>query len=180
MGVIMIKETLTKDIIKAELKKIYFHDILKHSILLSIIVIYFALYPFKPQLSIYYPKEVFILIVLAFFYLILISVKNLFRDFRALRLTEKNNIEIKNDVLIDKGKKTRYSRYRGIHNKYQLFFEKSEKYTLKKRNYECMNLGGMSGEQVYNSSEINDEFYIVSVGKWKNILAYNKKMFEFK
>lgn len=29
-------------------------------------------------------------------------------------------------------------------------------------------------------SQIDDEFYVVGVGKQKNILAYNKQLFEFK
>jgi hypothetical protein len=38
----------------------------------------------------------------------------------------------------------------------------------------------LSDEGVYNYARIDDEFYVISVGKHKNLVAYNKRMFELK
>ena len=36
----------------------------------------------------------------------------------------------------------------------------------------------MWDENVFHCSNLNDDFYLISVDKRKNIVAYNKKMFE--
>lgn len=35
----------------------------------------------------------------------------------------------------------------------------------------------INNEELYNSSNIDDEFYVVSVGKWQNILVCNRNFF---
>ncbi len=175
----IMKEKLTKDIIKIELKKIYLHDVIKYSFLLLLSVAYLVFYHFKPQLSIYNPKSVVLLLSPIYIYAIVIGIINFFKIFKAYRLTQNNEIDIVTDILVDKSKKTALSRYRGFHYTYTLLFEKSGQYKLKKHILKISNPYGMENERLYNTSHINDEFYIVSVGKWNNILAYNKELFEF-
>ena len=34
-------------------------------------------------------------------------------------------------------------------------------------------------KNIFHCTDLNDEFYLISVGNRKNIIAYNKKMFEY-
>ncbi len=175
-----MKERLTKNIIKTELKKIYLHDVINYGFLLLLSVAYLVFYHFKPQLSIYNPKSVVLLLSPIYIYAIVVGIINFFKIFKAYCLTRNNEINIVTDILVDKSKKANLSRYRGFRYTYTLIFEKSGEYKLKKHLLKISNPYGMNNERLYNTSRINDEFYIVSVGKWKNILAYNKELFEFK
>lgn len=47
-------------------------------------------------------------------------------------------------------------------------------------NYSWSKMHNMMGKSVYNSSNVGDEFYIVSFDKKKIALVYNTKFFEFK
>ena len=38
----------------------------------------------------------------------------------------------------------------------------------------------MQDKNVFHCTDLNDDFYLISVDKRKNIVAYNKKMFEMK
>ena len=176
----MIKETLTKDIIKTELNKIYLHDVIKYGMLMLLCAAYLVLYFFKPQLSIYNPKGIVWMLSPLYVYIIAMSVINLYKIFKAYYLTQNNKIDITTDVLVDKHKKTQLSRYRGYHHTYTFLFEKSGEYKLKKHILTISNPYHIDNERLYNMSQIDDEFYVVGVGKQKNILAYNKQLFEFK
>ena len=176
----MIKEILTKYIIKTELNKIYLHDVIKYGILMLLCVAYLVLYFFKPQLSIYNPKGIVWMLSPLYVYIIAMSVINLYKTFKAYYLTKNNKIDIITDVLIDKHKKAQLSRYRGYHHTYTFLFEKSGEYKLKKHILTISNPYHIDNERLYNMSQIDDEFYVVGVGKQKNLLAYNKPLFEFK
>lgn len=176
----MIKETLTKDIIKTELNKIYLHDVIKYGMLMLLCAAYLVLYFFKPQLSIYNPKGIVWMLSPLYVYIIAMSVINLYKTFKAYCLTQNNKIDITTDVLVDKHKKTQLSRYQGYHHTYTFLFEKSGEYKLKKHILTISNPYHIDNERLYNMSQIDDEFYVVGVGKQKNILAYNKQLFEFK
>ena len=174
------KKTLTKDIIKTELNKIYLHDVIKYGLLLLLCVAYLVLYFFKPQLSIYNPKGIVWILSPLYVYIIAISVMNLYKTFKAYHLTQNNYIDIVTDVLVDKRKKAQLSRYRGYHHTYTFIFEKSGKYKLKKHILTISNPYHIDNEQLYDISQMNDKFYVVSVGNQKNILTYNNKLFELK
>lgn len=176
----MIKETLTKEIIKNELKKIYLHDAIKYGVLLLLCVAYLVLYFLKPQLSIYNPKGIVWMLSPLYVYFIVISVMNLYKTFKAYHLTQNNKIDIVTDVLVDKRKKTQLSRYRGYHHTYTFIFEKTGEYKLKKHILTISNPYHIDNEQLYDISQIDDKFYVVGVGNQKNILAYNKNFFELK
>ena len=175
-----MKKTLTKDIIIAELKKIYLHDVIMYFSLLMLCVAYLVLYFLKPQLIIYSPKGIVWVLSPLYVYIIAMSVINLYKTFKAYYLTQNNKIDITTDVLVDKHKKAQLSRYRGYHHTYTFLFEKSGEYKIKKQILTISNPYNMSNEQLYNISQIEDKFYVVGVGKQKNILAYNHKLFEFK
>ena len=38
----------------------------------------------------------------------------------------------------------------------------------------------MPDKNVFHCTDLNDDFYLISVGKRRNIVAYNKKMFEYR
>lgn len=176
----MLKKTLTKDIIKTELNKIYLHDVIKYGILILLCATYLVQYFFKPQLSIYNPKGIVWMLSPLYVYIIAISVINLYKIFKAYYLTKNNKIDIITDVLVDKLKKAQLSRYRGYHHTYIFLFEKSGEYKLKKHILAISNPYHIDNDRLYNMSQIDDKFYVVGVGKQGNILAYNKQLFEFK
>ncbi len=173
----MKKTTLTTKTIKNELKKIYLHDIIKYGVLLFVCSIYIVLYHFKPQLNIYYPKNMFLLMSPLYIYILLMSIKNLYKVIKAHFLTKHDKFEIKTDILIGKSKKSNLSKVRGHHYTYKFIFELSGEYKTKKQLLNIFNPYVINNEELYTLSNIYDEFYVVSVGKWQNILAYNKNFF---
>ena len=175
-----MKTVITIDIIKTELKKIYLHDIIRYGAILLLCVAYLVLYFFKPQLSIYNPQIFVLLLCPLFVFLIVFSIINLYKTFKACFLTRNNKIDIVTDVLVDKRKKAQLSRYKGYHHTYTFIFEKSQEYNLEKRIIDVSNPYNIDNEQLYETSEIYDKFYIVSVGKQESILAYNQRFFELK
>ncbi len=173
-------KTITKSTIKVELKKIYLHDVIKYCVLMLLCVAYLLLYFLKPQLSIYNPKGIVWMLSPLYIYIIFVSVMNLYKTFKACHLIQNNKIDIVIDVLVDKSKKAQFSKYRGYNHTYTFIFEKSGEYKLKKRILNISNPYNMSNEQLYDVSQIHDKFYVVGVGKQKNILAYNNNLFKFK
>ena len=64
---------------------------------------------------------------------------------------------------------------------YTLVFAKSGNYGIHNElNYKWSKVYLLSDEGVYNYTKIDDEFYVISVGEHKNLVAYNKRMFELK
>lgn len=173
-------KTLTKDIIKKELNKIYLHDVIKHGVVLLLCVAYLVFYFLKPQLRIYKPEYIVWLFSPIYVCFIVISLINLYKTFNAYVLTKNDKIDIVRDVLLSKSKKAQFSKYRGYNYTYLFHFEKSGVCKIKKRILAITNPYGMENEQLYNISQIDDKFYVVSVGKQKNILAYNMKLFELR
>ena len=64
----------------------------------------------------------------------------------------------------------------------RLVFEKSGTCEIhpNSRFYEWSLFYPLTGEQLFESTSVGDEFYLVSVGKQKNLLMYSKKHFELK
>ena len=136
------------------------------------------LYLFKSQL--YSPKITFWLVSPLIVYCIAVSLMHLYKTFKAYDLTQNNKIDIVTDVLVNKSKKTQLSRFRGYHYTYTFLFEKSGEHKIKKHILTISNPYNMDNDQLYDLSQIDDEFYIVGVGKQNVIFAYNKKFFELK
>lgn len=173
-------KTLTKDIIKKELNKIYLHDVIEQGIILLLCVAYLVFYFLKPQLRIYRPESIVWLFSPIYVCFSVISVIKVYKTFNAYTLTKKGEIEIVKDVLLNKSKKSQFGKYRGYNYTYIFHFEKSGKYILKKQLITISNPYDIDDEQLYEISQIDDKFYVVSVGRYKNILAYNSKLFELK
>lgn len=175
-----MKKTITKDIIVTELTKIYLHNVIKYFLLLILCLAYLVFYFIYPESNIYNPVSIVLLLSPLYTVLIILSVINLYKTFKAYLLTKNNKIDIITDVLVKKSKKSHLSRYRGFHHTYTFIFEKSGVYNVKKHILAISNPYDIDNEQLYNISRLDDNFYIVSVGAWKNILAYNHKLFEYK
>ena len=65
---------------------------------------------------------------------------------------------------------------------YTLVFARGSKYRIPDiiNNYKWSNMFEMPDKNVFHCADINDDFYLISVGKHRNIVAYNKKMFEYR
>ena len=64
---------------------------------------------------------------------------------------------------------------------YTLVFSRGSKYRIPDmNNYKWSNMFEMQDKNVFHYTDLNDDFYLISVDKRKNIVAYNKKMFEMK
>ena len=63
---------------------------------------------------------------------------------------------------------------------YTLVFSRGSKYRIPGiKNYKWSNMFDMQNINVFHCSNLNDDFYLISIGKRRNIVAYNKKMFEY-
>ena len=92
---------------------------------------------------------------------------------------KKGDIQITEDWVVEKLPAKLYSRY--DYRPYTLVFAKNGSYGIyKELNYKWSKVYALSDEGVYNYARIDDEFYVISVGKHKNLVAYNKRMFELK
>lgn len=171
-----MKRTLTKQVVKRELKNIYIHDAVKYGIGLLICVAYLVLYRFQPQLSIYQPAGIVWWLSPVYFFLIATCAVHLYKTFQAYRLIKHNKITITTDVMVDKRKKAHISRSRGHHYTYVFLFEKAKEYKRKEHIFNISNPYPMDNEQYYNTSQTGDAFYIVSVGQ-KTLLAYPLRLF---
>ena len=175
-------EILTLEIIRKDVKKHFTSALLGGLVLLplfaimSVIIVFFMtlvlnlVIPNKETLKIIGNV---VLILLGIFYLYgfwkIISTKIGFL---------KGEIQITDDWLVDKLPR-RYGKYH--HRPNTLVFARSGECGLNDDfYYRWSNLYSMSEASLYRSSNLDDEFYVVSVGKIKNIIAYNKKMFELR
>lgn len=176
----MQKEILTKQIIEKELKKYFSRNLLISVIFFPFYLIVCALLVFLLILLINLVvanKEALKIIaivavaILGLFYLYEASIISVI----AMIKTIKGDFQISEDWVVDKLPK-RYGRY--THKPNTLVFAKGGKYAINDLNYEWSSLFSMNDESVFRSSNIDDDFYVVSAGKSKNVLAYNKKFFD--
>ena len=180
----MQKEVLTKEIIKNELTK-HFTKVLRNFLLLlpvyilGCMLMVFALgmlvNVFASDKMIANVIEVIISIILGIVYIL--EVFNSLKNFLKIK---KGEFELVNDWVVDKLPKRRGGKYQHYRPN-TLIFARNKKYGIPEGlNYEWSQLYSMSDDGVYRCAEINDDFYVIIVGKKKNVLAYNKKMFELK
>ncbi len=172
-----MKHKITNDTIKAELKKIFIHDIIKYSLLFVLCVSYFTLYFLNPQSNLYNQRIIFLLMIPLIIYFMVLSIIYFLKAIKGYNLVKNNNFDIITDVLVDKTKKASLSRYKGYHYTYTFIFEKTGVFKIEKKIFDVSNPYVMNNEKFYESSEVYDEFYVVSVAR-KNMLAYNSKYFE--
>ncbi len=177
-GLIFLKTVLTNDFIKSELKKIYKREAVRAVFLLLICIIYIIGYSFgkRPQNS--YTSSIFLISLALFVSIFFLGIKNIIKVLFAYISTEKKGFQIITDTLVDRSKKTQFSKYGGFYFKYEFIFELSGILKLQDKRFFKSDTDNKFNETKYNSAQIGDEFYIISVGRWKNILVYNKKDYD--
>ncbi len=180
----MQKEILTKEILKCELKNRFYKDIkeeLLHLPIMLFCIILLVLGDFMFIKFLHLDKSVFdivshifyVFFIIAFLADISIAVIGIYN-------ANKFNYLIVSDKLVNK--KYRFSSSHRGYNPPALIFARCGKFFIKDgEHYTNCKTFTMSADGVYNSSVIGDEFYVVTVKflKYNNILAYNKKMFEY-
>lgn len=177
----MTKEALTLENIKKDLRKHYYSRI-KNLLLLLLITPLACLIALSAVLQFYNPGGSFkITFSIVIFAICFISIAcNAITIIIDLRRTKNGNFTITSDRVVEKkqavaGKKIRDSQ------PYRLIFAKSGEYNIPYgMNYQWSDLFATSAKTLYEYTEINEEFYVISLGEKKNIVAYRKKHFELK
>ena len=176
----MQKEILTKENIISDLKSVLIRN-LKESII-GLPILIFLYLPFFPNTPMSLQLKGFILIfciifygffTLDYIYLLLCTI---------VPLCKIKNFTISSDFVINKITK-REVRPGALYfpRPYTLVFAVSGKYRISpQKNYKWSNVFAMWDKKVFDHTDLNDDFYVINVGRFKNIVAYNKKMFEYK
>lgn len=174
----MQKEILTKENIISDLKLISIKEIKKLITLLPLLIFTYLLFLFGP-LS---PVKGFMLIFGIIFcaYVTLIYIYALVRTI--VPLCKIKNFTISSDFVTNKLNKRRgRPRTLIIPRPYTLVFSRGSKYRIPDtNNYKWSNMFEMPDKNVFHCTDLNDDFYLISVGRRRNIVAYNKKMFEYR
>ena len=90
------------------------------------------------------------------------------------------SFDISTDIVIKKLPKHYGSKYRS-NRPYTLEFKHSDPYKIPEAvNYKWSLFYPSTDKDIYECASLNDEFYLISVGKQKSIIGYNKKHFELK
>ncbi|MBR7143197.1 MAG: hypothetical protein IKD06_06660 [Clostridia bacterium] len=174
----MKKEILTRKNIVSDLKLILIKEIIKLITLLPLLIFVYLLFLFGPHS----PAKGFMLIFCMIFcvFYTLIYIYALVRT--VVPLFKIKNFTISSDLVTNKLEKRRsHPRSLIIPRPYTLVFSRGGKYRIPAiNNYKWSNMFEMPDKNVFHSTDLNDDFYLISVGKRRNIVAYNKKMFEMK
>lgn len=175
------KEMLTREKIVSDVKNVYF-EYVKCSIPLIFISFIFLLIVFLNIVSSgEITKDDVFRICLSISIPLPLLVSYLYNS----NLLKKGNFRIEIDRVRKKGKwgKTSDSRhnYDPVFNRtYLIYFVKYGRHNLiqnKSEYYKWLNWG-LRSQQLYNSTEIGDEFYLVVTKKNRILQIYNKKYFE--
>ena len=176
----MEKEIVKRENIKIDLRN-YFKDEIKR-LILSIIFLPFGYLIFflslYPLIRIYESVKIISLIVycIIFFFAYLYEVTKIIIG---LNSVSKDKFEITSNWIIKKMPR-KHASWVSSELPYRLqFASKHEIYKIPYgMNYRWSATYAMYDHEVYRCAALNDEFYLVSIGKLKNIVAYNKKWFE--
>ena len=175
-----MKETLTIDKIKVDLKKRYSRkitDFILTAALIpvgNIILVNLIILLFTPSVhfKVYFSCIYYIFFSVVMFY-------DLLNIIIGLISIHCSNINITSDWVINKETK-HYSTRLNTPKPYTLVFAHGGKYGIPYgKNYRWSNLYSSTDKIIYESTSLNDEFYLISIKKQKNIMAYNKKHFDF-
>ena len=172
----MKKEILTRENIISDLKSTLTKEIKTSISTLPLMIFAYLLYFVFDDLH----EKDFMLIFWIIFcaFLTLIYIYELIRTI--LPLCEIKNFTISSDFVTNKLEKRRsHPRSLIIPRPYTLVFSQKSKYRIPDiNNYKWSNMFDMPDKNVFHCADLNDDFYLISVGKRRNIVAYNKKMFE--
>lgn len=95
-------------------------------------------------------------------------------------LIQKKDFYITTDIVVKKLPQKRGGKFHSP-RPYTLEFKQSAPYKiLDETNYNWSLLFPSTDKDIYDSTSLNDEFYLINIGKKKSIVGYNKKHFELK
>lgn len=175
------KEKLTREKIVSDIKNYYFQYAIL-AIGFSVMIIVFV--GFLAVLDLSTEQKISMQTIWIFFVFLSMIVPSLGIYFYYLNLAKKGDFQIETDCVTNKLKTNTYSNivvyFRSIFEKtHKLVFKSGRRYTLPDNiEYYKWTGWGMKHLQVYNSTEIGDEFYVVVTKKNKVLQIYNKKFFE--
>lgn len=170
----MQKETLTRENIISDLKSILIKEIITLITLLPLLIFVYLLTVFGLHLP-----------FMSIFYIIFCSFFTLLYIYAIVRtvvpLCKIKNFTISSDVVTNKLEKRRgHPRSLIIPRPYTLVLSRGSKYRIPDvNNYKWSNIYEMPDKDVFFYTDLIDDFYLISVSKRKNIVAYNKKMFAY-
>lgn len=174
----MQKEVFTRKNIISDLKLILIKEITKLITLLPLLILVYLLFLFVPNSS----TKGFMLILCIIFcvFFTLIYIYALVRT--VVPLYKIKNFTITSDFVTNKLNKRRHKpRTLIIPRPYTLVFSRGSKYRIPDtNNYKWSNMFELPDKNIFHCTDLNDDFYLINVGKRKNIVAYNKKMFEYR
>lgn len=176
----MTKEILSYENIKQDLKK-HFSIKLKDLLIVILIIPLANIIILNLVLLFYHPENSFKIvfsIIFCCFCFLLISY-DLIKIIVGLISLKNKKIEILSDWVVDKKEKIYGSRISSP-KPYRLIFANNGTYKIPYgQNYHWSNLFAFTDKNIYERTDINDNFYLINIGSQKNIIAYNKKFFEF-
>ena len=177
------KEKLTHEYIKKDLKYHFLHQLL--GLIFSAILVVFGFYLFNFIFSFIFGVKKNITIVILVIYVLFFSsliIYDIVNIIKLLYLSSKNKYEITIDWVVDKLPKQWFPNgtlNAFFYRPYTLVFAKSGNYRIPNYiNYKWSDWFSMQDINVYERTSLNNEFYIVCIGKKKNIIAYNKNWFD--
>ena len=174
------KEILTKENIISDLKLILIKEITTSITTLPLMIFAYLLFLFGPHLHTKVKGFMLIFWIIFCAFLTLIYIFDIVRT--VVPLCKIKNFTISSDFVTNKLNKRRgRPRTLIIPRPYTLVFSRGSKYRIPDtNNYKWSNLFKMPDKNVFHCTDLNDDFYLISVGKRRNIVAYNKKMFEYR
>lgn len=175
----MEKEILTMAIIKKELRRSCWSGLL-------VAVIFLPFYAFMCWVAVFilslfiniivFYKSILNAIVVILFVLCgLVYLQVFSSSIYTLIKVLKGDFQISSDWVVDK-LEARYGKYN--HRPNTLVFARSGNFGLGGDVYEWSKLYAMSEESFFDRTQLDEDFYVVGVGKRKCILAYSKKYFK--
>ena len=175
----MNKEILTYKNIKLDLNK-YFYSKIK-DLLIVILIVPLANIIFLNLILLFCNLEGCFKIIFSIIFcsicLLLVSY-DLIKIIVGLISIKNEKFQIISDWVVNKKEKIYGSRISSP-KPYRLIFANNGIYKIPYgQNYHLSNLYAFPDKKIYEHTDINDNFYLISIGTQKNIIAYNKKFFE--
>lgn len=170
----MEKEILTKGRIKADLQRFVARKIM-YCIFLFVFFAVFCLF-----IKIFFEEGSKVLLFFPFVFCVacvLSLIRNITNIIWGIYQGKNNKFVIKNDFVTNK----LYKKIGGRHivgRPYTLIFAHNGRYGIHSGiHYKWSKLYSMKGSEVYESTTLNDEFYVIAIKK-EVAVAYNKRYFE--
>jgi len=182
----MTKETLTTENIKKDLKKHLFGNITGELPFLLIMPLLYLLMR-SVMIKCFDPSDSFKTAFSIIFWTVCLIVVSydLITIILCLRKTKNGDFTIASDWVVEK-KSTKsgvvIGRQRVSYPRsYKLIFANSGTYNIPSGMlYQWSDLFATSAKTLYEYTDINEDFYVISVGNKKNVIVYRKKHFELK